>query len=83
MDRQLCTGCRKCVRECPANAVSDAGYPDGTTEKQKCVGISASLAAKGVSPCGRCIAVCPIGNDRCLPPTDEAIGLIRSYVKPA
>ena len=82
MDRQLCTGCRKCVRECPANAVSDAGYPDGTTKKQRCVGISASLAAKGVSPCGRCIAVCPIGNDRCPPPTDEAIRLIRSYVKP-
>ena len=40
------------------------------------------LAAKGVSPCGRCIAVCPIGDDRCPSPTDEAIDLIRSYVKP-
>ena len=82
MDRQLCTGCRRCVRECPANAVTDAGYPEGITEKQRCVEISASLAAKGVSPCGRCIAVCPIGDDRCPSPTKEAIDLIRSYVKP-
>ena len=82
MDRQLCTGCRRCVRECPVNAVTDAGYPVGITEKQRCVEISASLAAKGVSPCGRCIAVCPIGDDRCPSPTKEAIDLIRSYVKP-
>ena len=82
MGRQLCTGCRRCVRECPAKAVADAGYPGGITEKQGCVEISASLAAKGVSPCGRCIAVCPIGDDRCPSPTKEAIDLIRSYVKP-
>lgn len=77
----LCTGCRRCTRMCPAGAVPDRGYPSGLTDKSACVEMHATLGEKGTTPCGRCIAVCPIGEDRGPSPTADAVELIRSYTK--
>jgi len=82
MSEDLCIRCKKCVRECPAEAISGLDYPGGIIKKQACVERSAELAAKGISPCGRCIAVCPVGSDATQPPNDSAIAEIRRYIKP-
>ncbi|MDO5853339.1 MAG: epoxyqueuosine reductase [Thermoplasmata archaeon] len=82
MSEGLCLRCRRCVRECPASALGEADYPQAITIKQACVERSAELAQVGKSPCGRCIAVCPVGKDRGPPPTPEAVEAIRTYRKP-
>lgn len=81
MEGQLCVSCGKCKRMCPAGAVPDSLYPSRLTDKSACVEMHAKLGEKGTTPCGRCIDVCPIGRDRGLSPTAEAIELIRSYTK--
>lgn len=82
MKRELCIKCRKCTKACPGEAIGDKPYPESVVRKERCLEVSAELAAKGISPCGRCIAVCPVGRDNSDPvPTDAAIAEIRKYVK--
>jgi epoxyqueuosine reductase QueG len=64
MEEDLCTRCMRCVRMCPARALDERDYPEGLTEKSACTAYSAELARWGVSPCGVCIKVCPVGADR-------------------
>ena len=63
-EEQLCTRCMKCVTMCPANAIGKDGYPDGLTDKKACASHSAKLNERYISPCGICIKVCPVGDDR-------------------
>jgi len=49
---------------CPAEALDEEDYPQGLTDKKSCAAHSAELAQKGISPCGICIKVCPVGEDR-------------------
>ena len=74
----LCIRCGRCTRACPASAVAGTDYPAGITKKGDCVELSTDLAKRGISPCGRCIAVCPVGRDPKTVSTDVAIGYIRS-----
>jgi epoxyqueuosine reductase len=60
----LCTGCMRCVRMCPAHALDEENYPEGITDTQACASHSADLNRRYVSPCGICIKVCPVGEDR-------------------
>jgi epoxyqueuosine reductase len=60
----LCTHCMRCVTSCPARALIEGDYPVHLTDKQACVNHSAELNRKGISPCGICIKVCPVGEDR-------------------
>ena len=60
----LCTRCMKCVEACPAGALDGRDYPEGRTDKAACTENSADLARRRISPCGICIAVCPVGEDR-------------------
>ncbi len=64
MDEDLCIRCLRCVRQCPVGAVSDAGYPNGLIDKDLCRKRSEELYLSHMSPCGICIKVCPVGNDR-------------------
>jgi epoxyqueuosine reductase QueG len=60
----LCVRCMRCVRLCPSSALSESDYPEGITDKKACATWSASLNRRSISPCGICIKVCPVGEDR-------------------
>jgi epoxyqueuosine reductase len=64
LEEELCTRCMRCVRMCPVRALNEKDYPEGLTDKSSCTAYSASLAKRGISPCGVCIKVCPVGADR-------------------
>jgi epoxyqueuosine reductase QueG len=51
---------------CPSNSINREDYPTGLTDKKTCSTYSAELNKHYVSPCGICIKVCPIGDDRTL-----------------
>lgn len=77
MKKELCIKCMKCVTECPVKALSGVVYPKGL-DKSLCVERSATLAKKGISPCGRCITVCPVGK-KVIPPVDDFVEAVRRY----
>lgn len=82
MSKELCVKCKKCTKACPGEALGNLPYPNAITLKEKCVAVSTELAAKGISPCGRCIAICPVGKDYGSGlPSEEAKANIRKYVK--
>lgn len=63
-EEKLCTECMRCVKMCPARALDEKDYPFGLTDKKHCTEHSNELNQKGISPCGICIKVCPVGLDR-------------------
>jgi epoxyqueuosine reductase QueG len=66
LETELCTRCMRCVKMCPSNALNKEDYPVGITDKRACSSYSAELYKRHISPCGICIKVCPVGNDRAL-----------------
>jgi len=65
--KQLCIECMACARFCPSEVVSkdkEKPYPVSRIDKRKCTAYSSMLGEKGISPCGVCIKVCPVGEDR-------------------
>ena len=63
-ENELCTKCMRCVAMCPVGALNNEKYPQGLTDKKACASHSAELNRRGISPCGICIKVCPVGKDR-------------------
>ncbi len=63
LEGDLCTRCMRCIEECPAGALEPGDYPVSLTDKRACAERSADLFRRHISPCGRCIAVCPVGED--------------------
>ena len=57
---------------CPARALDEKDYPEGLTDKNACSVYSAELNRHGISPCGICIKVCPVGEDRKLYGREDA-----------
>lgn len=60
----LCTRCMRCVERCPTRALTGGEYPGELTDKPACATHSAHLNERSISPCGICIKVCPVGEDR-------------------
>lgn len=83
IEEDLCTACMSCVEECPVDAIGGGEYPGSLTGKEACAGRAAELLRRHISPCGRCIAVCPVGLDRRLwTDTDgEAMRRAREHVR--
>ena len=75
-EKSLCIRCSLCVRSCPSGAIS----PDGSVDSTRCLDHNEELAKRGVSPCGRCVAVCPIGSIASAPPSDRGRTTISGYV---
>ena len=60
----LCTRCLACVKNCPVNAVKMEGDFPPPVDKITCATRSKKLRNEHRSPCGICIKVCPVGEDR-------------------
>lgn len=81
LDKEVCIHCDKCVKACPNSALRSGHYPQIITNKDACIDRSEELAKQKISPCGLCIAVCPIGIKKNAPkPSEESVDVIRSYV---
>nr|WP_319374572.1 4Fe-4S binding protein [uncultured Methanobacterium sp.] len=64
----LCTRCLSCAQNCPVNAIKSEqetgnDFPP-LINKMKCATRSRKLRKEYRSPCGICIKVCPVGEDR-------------------
>ena len=66
--KDLCTKCRRCIDDCPVNAIHPLNESENEIipliDKITCAQRSKKLREKYTSPCGICIKVCPIGKDR-------------------
>lgn len=60
----LCTRCGRCADACPVHALAGGEYPAALTDKKGCAIRSEALAKRYIAPCGICIRVCPVGEDR-------------------
>lgn len=63
-NKDLCTRCMLCVKNCPVNAIPEKGHFPPPVDKKLCAIRSSELRDEYRSPCGICIKVCPVGNDR-------------------
>jgi epoxyqueuosine reductase QueG len=67
IEGELCIKCGLCVRCCPRNALSmREDRVIGDYDKQACLAMAEELTAGRRYPCGVCIKVCPVGEDRVL-----------------
>lgn len=60
----LCTRCFKCADDCPVDAIPTSGDFPPPMDKRTCALRSQELRSEYRSPCGICIKVCPVGEDR-------------------
>jgi len=91
MKENLCVHCMRCVEHCPVSAIEAGDYPEHIIDKGRCTGHNLSLSRRGISPCGVCIKVCPVGEDRAVHgrtdmtiydgngPLDDSWKHVRSY----
>ena len=64
---ELCIQCGLCSACCPANAITPVkGQVKGLFDEEGCLKIHIDLVKKRSFPCGICIKVCPVGEDRTL-----------------
>ena len=80
--KTLCIRCRACVDCCPVNAFK---YREDELvaeyDKVACARRAKMLVGKGRYPCGICIKVCPVGEDRKLYGRENALRHYREEVR--
>ena len=59
----LCIHCGKCLKSCPAQCFFDSGGRVYDLDKVKCTQQHILLKNQNHWPCGKCIDVCPVGED--------------------
>jgi epoxyqueuosine reductase QueG len=80
--KTLCIRCRACVDCCPVDAFEyKKDELVAEYDKVACAKRAKALVGKGRYPCGICIKVCPVGEDRKLYDRDNALRHYREEVK--
>lgn len=68
MKKDLCRHCGLCVKHCPMKALTPPAAGEhvqvAEMDKHKCAQYHAQLKSEFRYPCGRCAAVCPVGEDK-------------------
>jgi len=64
LEKELCIHCGMCERCCPTHAFYNIGKPIAYMDKHRCARYHKRLREHYRYPCGVCIKVCPVGNDR-------------------
>jgi epoxyqueuosine reductase len=64
MEKELCIKCKLCQRCCPTAAFTTQKSLIAKMNKKRCAEYHYQLKKEWHYPCGVCIKVCPIGNDR-------------------
>lgn len=78
LKKTLCIRCRACVECCPVGAfVYREGELVAEYDKRACAERARLLRDRGRYPCGICIKVCPVGEDRKLYGREKALGHYR------
>lgn len=74
-EKELCIKCGRCAENCPAKAISD-----GKIDRSACLDRNEELSKHGISPCGKCMAVCPIGNIKTAPMSQKGRDNVARFV---
>lgn len=64
LQKNLCLHCRKCLKNCPSHAFSEDGGAIYRMDKSACTKYHILLQEQKHWPCGVCLNVCPVGEDR-------------------
>ena len=64
LEEDLCTHCGLCLKKCPSQCFRDTGERVYEMDKVACSAHHVDLVAQHHWPCGTCIDVCPVGEDR-------------------
>jgi epoxyqueuosine reductase QueG len=64
LERELCIHCLRCSKVCPSLALPPSPQAIADMDKLKCASFHEELKDRYCYPCGACIQVCPIGQDR-------------------
>lgn len=64
LENELCIKCEVCKKCCPTSAFTTTGNLIAEMDRKKCAEYHEKLKGDYRYPCGVCIKVCPIGDDR-------------------
>lgn len=77
---ELCTGCGLCSKLCPAQAFAPhPGQVAANYDAHACTRYHQGLVEESRFPCGVCVKVCPIGEDRELYHRRHGVQYVREY----
>lgn len=63
LEKNLCLHCKKCMKNCPSKCFSKNGKDIYKMDKVVCTEYHVDLVNQHHWPCGKCVSVCPVGDD--------------------